>query len=71
MTQSRYDCGRSHHIRKEEKVTGENEIQKLIFQVIVKVARICMERDNVSQVLKSSETDGERSVFRKEGRWYR
>lgn len=57
--------GGSHQVREEEKVTGENEIQTLRDQGIgwssvylLKSPRICAERDNVSQVPKSLETDG-------------
>lgn len=76
MTQSGVTVGGSHQVRKEEKVMGENEIHTLRNLGIgwsslwaPMSPRICVERNNVSQVPKSSGTDVEIYVFRKEGTW--
>lgn len=76
MNDSRYVGGWESPGQRGGESPGENKIQTLKDQgtgwssaSLLKSPRICVARENVSQVPTSLEAEGEINIFRKEGRW--
>lgn len=68
--------GGNHRVSEKEKVTAKNLIQimrdrgtEALSVWLLKSSGICAERENVSQVTKSSATAGAMNVFIQEGEW--